>query len=139
MTHLQLQSIFFQPTISYKISDKVGIGAGFVYGMGNVNLQRDLPVVDNKGIYGHATLDGKAQGYGFNAGFYYQPNTKWSIGVTYRSKVQMDLNNGTATFTVPASLSSQFPSGPFTTSLPLPSVISAGVAFTPCQKLNSGS
>src|SRR5947209_11000343 len=40
-THLQLQSIFIQPTFSYKISDKVGIGAGFVYGMGTVNLQRD--------------------------------------------------------------------------------------------------
>ena len=135
LTHLQLQSIFIQPTISYKLSDKVGIGAGFVYGMGNVNLQKDIPVVDNKGVYGHATLDGKAQGYGFNAGFYYQPDKKWSIGLTYRSKVQMDLNNGTATFTVPASLSSQFPNGPFSTSLPLPSVMSAGVAFSPNQKL----
>lgn len=135
LTHLQLQSIFIQPTISYKLSDKVGIGAGFVYGMGTVNLQKDIPVVDNKGVYGHATLDGKAQGYGFNAGFYYQPDKKWSIGLTYRSKVQMDLNNGTATFTVPASLSSQFPNGPFSTSLPLPSVMSAGVAFSPNQKL----
>ena len=135
LTHLQLYSVFIQPTISYKISNKVGIGAGFVYGMGSVNLQKDIPVVDGKGVYGHATLDGKAKGYGFNAGFYYQPSAKWSIGITYRSKVQMDLNNGTATFTVPASLSSQFPSGPFSTSLPLPSVTSLGIAFTPCQKL----
>ena len=135
LTHLQLYSVFIQPTLSYKISDKVGIGAGFVYGMGSVNLQRDIPVVDNKGEYGHATLDGKAKGYGFNAGIYYQPSQQWSLGLTYRSQVKMNVDNGTATFTVPVSLSSQFPNGPFTTSLPLPDVTSFGAAYSPNKKL----
>ena len=81
LTHLQLQAIFFQPTVSYKITDKIGFGAGFVYSYGKVNLQKDIPVVDASGNYGHAELNGKANGYGFNAGIYFKPNKKISIGL----------------------------------------------------------
>ncbi|MFL5741827.1 MAG: OmpP1/FadL family transporter [Flavisolibacter sp.] len=135
LTHLQLQSVFIQPTISYKISNKLGIGAGFVYGIGNVNLQKDLPLVDNNGNYGHAELSGNAQGYGFNAGLYYAPAKNFSVGLTYHSDVKMDLKKGQANFTVPASLSSSFPSGDFSTSLPLPNIISLGFAYMPSKKL----
>jgi long-chain fatty acid transport protein len=134
LTHLQLQSLFVQPTISYKISDKLGIGAGFVYGIGNVNIQRDLPVVDNNGNYGHAELSGNAQGYGFSAGLYYAPAKNFSMGLTYHSDVKMDLKKGQANFTAPASLSSSFPSGEFSTSLPLPNIISLGLAYRASSK-----
>ncbi len=53
LTHLQLKAIFFQPTVSYKITDKMGIGAGFVYVNGAVNLQKDIPVVDANGTGHH--------------------------------------------------------------------------------------
>jgi len=135
LTHLQLFAVYIQPTMSYKISDKLGIGAGFVYGTGKVNLQRDLPVEDNKGDYGHAELAGNARGYGFNAGIYYKPASTVSIGLTYHSDVKMNMDKGTATFTVPASLSSSFPSGNFSTNLPLPKIATLGIGLTPCSKL----
>lgn len=136
LTHLQLQSIFIQPTVSYKITRQLGIGAGFVYSTGKVNLQRDLPVVDANGNYGHVELDGKASGFGFNAGIYYQPINMLSIGLTYRSQVNMTVNDGTANFTVPAALQSNFPNTTFDATLPLPQVITLGIGLKPIPKLS---
>lgn len=135
LTKLQLFSVFIQPTVSYKISDKIGIGAGFVYGLGSINLQKDLPVTDSQGNYGSAQLKGGASGIGFNAGIYLKPMEKLSIGITYRSQVNMKVHNGQATFNVPPSLASSFPNGGFSSSLPLPQVVSVGIGFKPTEKI----
>lgn len=135
LTQMKLQSIFFQPTVSYKISDKIGIGAGFVYGYGNINLSKDLPVTDQNGNYGSANLKGNASGVGYNLGVYFKPTEKFSIGLSYRSQVKMKVNNGDATFNVPASLASSFPSGKFTASLPLPQVLTLGLGYNVTEKL----
>ncbi len=136
LTHLQLQSIFFQPTVSYKINNKIGIGAGFVYSSGKVNLQKDISVIDASGTFGHAELSGKASGYGFNAGIYFKPVEKFSIGLTYRSQVNMKAKSGDATFTVPAALATNFPNGKFTAELPLPQVFTVGLGYAVRSKFN---
>jgi long-chain fatty acid transport protein len=135
ITRLELKSIFIQPTVSYKITDYLGFGAGFVYCNGKVNLQKDIPVMDVEGTYGHAELAGKAQGFGFNAGIYLEPAENWSVGLTYKSQVNMAVSEGEATFTVPTSLEPNFPSGKFSSSLPLPQVLTLGIAWTPNEKL----
>ena len=134
ITQMKLLSIFFQPTVSYQISEKLGVGAGFVYGYGNIDLRRDLPVADYNSKYGSAQLTGTASGLGYNLGVYYKPTDLLSIGVTYRSEVKMKVDNGTANFQVPSSLSSNFPSGKFTASLPLPQVFSLGIGLYPSEK-----
>lgn len=134
-TRVQLLSVYFQPTVSYKINEKLGIGGGFVYGIGKGNFYRDLPIVDEGGNYGKAELEGNSQGYGFNAGVYYKPVSNLSFGVTYRSGVEMKIKKGKATFTVPASMTSSFPSGDFSSSIKLPKIITFGTAYTACNKL----
>ena len=134
LTSLKLQAIFFQPTISWKISEKLGIGAGLVYGQGNVELKEDLPIYSN-GTYSNADLKGSAHGWGFNAGVYFKATKKLSIGLTYRSQVNMNLNNGTATISVPQSLATNFPSGPFSSHIPLPQVLTLGFAYQVNTKL----
>lgn len=136
LTRLELRAIFIQPTVSYRITKKLGIGAGFVYATGKVNLQKDIPIIDINGNYAHAELNGKAQGYGFNAGIYFQPIEKLSIGLTYRSKVQMNVNNGDAKFTVPDAVAANFPSGKFKSKLPLPSVTTLGFGYKASHKLD---
>lgn len=136
LTRLQLQAIFFQPTISYQISPKWGVGAGFIYSYGKVNLQKDIPLMDAEGHYGHAELSGKANGFGFNVGIYYKPVEKFSIGLTYRSKVNMAVKSGQATFSVPSSVKENFPDGSFKASLPLPDVGTLGFGFRPNDKLD---
>ncbi|HXC06606.1 MAG TPA: outer membrane protein transport protein [Bacteroidia bacterium] len=135
LTQIQLFAVFIQPTVSYRINDKWGVGAGFVYAAGKVDLEQDMPVQDQNGTYGHAAIKGSANGYGFNGGLYYKACEKLNLGLTYRSQVTMNVSNGTATFTVPAALSSSFPSGSFTSSLPLPQVVTLGAAYTLNPKL----
>lgn len=134
LTRLSLKAIFFQPTFSYRINERLGIGAGFVLSTGSVNLQKNIPVQDSLGVYGHAELAGKAIGFGFNTGILYHVNERFSMGLTYRSKVNMAVNNGNATFTVPPALATSFPIGTFSSQLPLPSVLSLGLSFTPHSK-----
>lgn len=136
LTRLVLRATFYQPTVSYRINNKIGIGAGFVYASGKVNLQKDIPVIDQNGNYGHAELNGKASGYGFNAGIYFKPIEKLSIGLTYRSQINMKVNSGQATFRVPASLAANFPDGKFSSSLPLPNVTTLGFAYNINSKLD---
>jgi long-chain fatty acid transport protein len=136
LTRLELRAIFIQPTVSYRITDKLGIGAGFVYATGKVNLQKDIPIINADGDYAHAELNGKAQGYGFNAGIYFEPIKQLSIGLTYRSKVEMAVNDGDATFTVPESVAANFPNGKFKSKLPLPSVTTLGFGYKASDKLN---
>lgn len=136
LTRLELRAIFFQPTVSYKINKKLGLGVGLIYASGKVNLQKDIPLIDANGNYAHAELSGKANGYGFNVGIYFKPVEKFSIGLTYRSKVEMNVNDGQATFKVPASVAANFPDGKFKSKLPLPSVTTLGFAYKANQKLD---
>ena len=136
LTHLELRAIYFQPTASYKITEKLGIGVGLIYASGKVNLQKDIPLADADGNYGHAELSGKAHGYGFNVGIYFKPIQKLSIGLTYRSRVDMSVTDGQATFKVPASVKANFPDGKFTSKLPLPNVTTLGLAYKVNSKLD---
>lgn len=136
LTRLELRSIFVQPTVSYKLTDKIGFGAGFIYSTGKVNLQKDIPVLGADGNYGHAELNGAASGFGFNAGLYFKPTEKLSLGLSYRSQVTMKVDNGEATFTVPSALAGNFPSGKFSSQLPLPQVLTLGSAYKINEKLD---
>lgn len=135
LTRLSLKAIFFQPTVSFRITDKIGIGAGFVYSYGNVNLQKDLPLQDQNGEYANVELAGSGHGFGYNVGLYFEPTKYLHFGLTYRSQVNMSISSGTATFTVPASVENKFPSGGFSSSLPLPQVLSFGVGYEPSENL----
>lgn len=137
LTRLELKSIFIQPTVSYKLTDKLAVGAGFIYSVGNVNLQKDIPVVDVDGNYSHAELSGKASGFGYNVGVYFKATDKLNIGLTYRSQVDMAVKDGEATFTVPSSIAANFPSGKFTSSLPLPQITTLGFAYKFSDKLTA--
>lgn len=125
---IQLQSIFIQPTIAYELSDIVSIGAGFVYGLGSVKIKKALPVQDISGE-GQASLDGKASGIGFNVGIQVRPSDRVNLGLSFRSGVKMKVDNGEARFSTPVSLAGNFPDTRFKTELPLPNIITAGIAI----------
>ena len=136
LNELSLTAVFIQPTLSYQVTDELGVGVGFVYSVGGVNLQRSIPVQNQQGEYGRAELDGSASGFGFNAGVFFQPTEKFSIGLNYRSEVNMKVEGGDATFTVAPSISTRFPEGTqFDVELPLPSTLSLGVGYKPTDAL----
>lgn len=139
MDQLKLQAIYVQPTVSYAITDKLGIGVGLSYVIGSVNLQRALPVQNQNGNEGSIELDGSAESaFGFNAGVFFQPTEKLSIGVNYRSRVDLKVEGGDVIFSnIPGGpAGALFPAGTtFNAELPMPSTLSLGVGFKPTEQL----
>ncbi|MDE6450877.1 MAG: outer membrane protein transport protein, partial [Odoribacter sp.] len=123
---IALKSFVLQPTVSYKITDKLSVGAGLMLAIGNVRLSRAvmsaqdfqgvgmllnelLPAAypgkeqmigtirDNYYPPATATLNGKAHlRAGVNVGVLYDFSEKVSVGVSYRSKVKMRVKEGEA-------------------------------------------
>lgn len=137
LTSLDLKTIFIQPSISYKVTDRLGIGLGLVYNYGHVNLQRALPVNFSDGSDAHAELKGSGSGYGWNAGVYYSIPNIMAISLVHRSKVVTTLNNGDAIFSVPSSAAAGFPAGnTFDAKLPLPSTTTLGLGIPINEKIS---
>lgn len=132
---IELRTFFVQPTLSYRVSDMISVGAGFVYAFGDVTLRRAIPAQDMSGADGAAKLEGKANGVGFNAGIHIRANDQLNFGISYRSRVNMEVKDGDAQFTVPTALQSRFPNTSFTAGLPLPEVLSVGASYKPLDKL----
>lgn len=129
---IKLSAIYIQPTIAYNYKDKFGIGAGFVYATGSVELNKALPYSPDSKV----NLSGKADNFGFNAGLFFKPTEKLNIGIDYRSEISMDLEAGDATFTVPVALQTMVPdTNYFDASLPLPANLDFGIAYQVNDKL----
>ncbi|MBK7182764.1 MAG: outer membrane protein transport protein [Bacteroidetes bacterium] len=43
---IDLKTFFIQPTASYKLNDKIGIGVGFIYATGSFALRKGVPIQD---------------------------------------------------------------------------------------------
>lgn len=137
--NISLMAIYVQPTVSYKLSDKLGVGVGFVYAYGNVALEKAVPVIGQDGQEGKASLEGSTNAMGFNAGVSFRPTDKLELGLTYRSSVIMEVSGGDATFDVPASLSTNFPEqNTFDAELPLPGSVNLGASYKVGEKLQVG-
>lgn len=145
LTEINLQAVYVQPTFSYAFSPQFSIGAGLtMLAYGAANIQRDLPLPTGTG---HLTLDGKADfQLGFNAGAFFKPSDKLSIGLAYRSQIDARLKGGSVNVAgLPAAgsasagaISSQFTATNFDSTLPLPAMASAGIGIMPNDKLTIG-
>ena len=132
---LNLKAIYVQPTVSYKVNNLLSIGAGFVYNRGSVDLTKAIPLSNSSGTDGQAELKGSGNGYGFNAGAFFNFSPKFTAGLTYRSKVNTTIKTGDAIFNVPASVQANFPQpNQFSAGIPLPSTTSLGLGFYPTKK-----
>jgi len=131
---ISLTAIFIQPTLSYNISDKLRVGAGLAIVRGSFEINRAAPVPI--GNDAQVNLQGDAISFGFNAGIHYDVNEKFSLGLTHRSKVDVELMGGDATFTVvDSALASRFPDSKFDATLPLPATTTLGLAYKVSEKL----
>jgi long-chain fatty acid transport protein len=129
LREISLKTFFYQPTLSYKISEKLGVGFGYVFANGDFSLRKGVPIQDSLGNYGEATLAGKATGKGFNAGVYYKHDDIFSLGVNYRSAVKVKVENGTADFSSAQTVSQYFQDSTFNTQLNLPFMASIGLGY----------
>lgn len=124
---ISMKAFCFQPTLSWKITDRLSVGAGAMLYKGNFSLSRAvlpagalnsaaafipyLPpalgteLKDFIAKYGDvnllsATLSGNSKvRAGFNVGAMFDINDKVTLGASYRSKVGMKVKAGTAELT----------------------------------------
>jgi long-chain fatty acid transport protein len=130
--NIKLSAICIQPTVAWQYKEKFGIGAGFVYTIGNVELNKALPYSSTSNV----NLQGKASSYGFNIGVFYKPIDKLSIGIDFRSKIMMKLDSGDAKFAVPTALSGSVPAdNKFNAELPLPANLDFGLSYEISEKV----
>jgi long-chain fatty acid transport protein len=140
LTSINLRSVFAQVTGSYAITPKLSVGAGLVMlAYGDVDLQRDVPVTFADGSSPHVRLYGKAEHkLGYNAGIYFKPSDKLSVGVSYRSQIDAHIKSGDVRLRNTGSVSSNFTASNFSATLPLPATASIGIGIMPNEKLTIG-
>ena len=126
-----LKTIEVNPTIAVKVSETLGLAAGFrivrsdgiVKGSGGVNI----PALGGAGTVSR-DMKGNGLDFGFNLAVAYQPTKNIEIGVTYRSKIDLNLE-GNAKLATSLGGGSTY-DGPATVSVPLPAALNVAFAYT---------
>ena len=137
VTKQSLRTYFITPTVGVNLGKQVpglSIGAGLDLVPSTVQLEQNLYFGSEQG---HAVLGGSAFGIGGRFGVMYRPEAlkQLSLGLMYRSQVNLDFT-GTGDFDMAAPYRSQLPpDGDISTTLHLPMSISGGVAYRPIEKL----
>ena len=132
VNEIELHAIFIQPTISYKFSDKYSVGFGPTYVIGSVEFNRNLStsLVDANGDRANVTIDDSVDAWGYNIGFLARPTNKFSVGISYRSQIELEARNGSADFeNIPSSMQSAFFDTTFNADLVLPAELTIGIAY----------
>lgn len=206
--NISLAAYTFQPTVSFKICDRLSIGAGMTITWGNFDLSRSLlPIgAGNKSLTAGFTQTGALLGMaggqlglspeqiaayqaqaqagadyfannlqdspivsarlkgsadvaiGVNAGMLFHINDEWSVGMTWRSRVNMKVGSGHAAMKYGSPEAQQYlgflnqamtmagqgavipglDRGTFHAELPLPTSVTWGVSFRPTPKWEFG-
>ncbi len=131
----KLNVYHIQPTFSYNIGNRVGVGAGFVYSLSSMEQGRALPLAFGSGVDGQIDLSSKANGYGFNAGLLVHITPKLDIGASYKSAIQYKGSKGVVNYTVPDALTDSFPDAAVNTNMQLPWSVDIGVTYRPEPRL----
>ncbi len=138
-----LQIIELNPTVAFKLSETVGFAAGFriVHTSGVVKSDGTIPVIAAGGLPSTIVRDmtGDALDFGYNLALAYKPTSELEFGLTYRSKVALDVSgnaklSSTAVVHPSPAVGTLVPAGLYSggasVSVPLPAAINAAIAYT---------
>lgn len=99
-TESHIKTINVNPSLSYKVSDQLSLGAGVSVQSLDVELKRMTPLPSLPGDY-KVTIKGDSVGYGGNVGLLYKPTANTRVGLAYRSGVEHDLEGTVSAPTIP--------------------------------------
>jgi long-chain fatty acid transport protein len=133
VNNIELQAIFVQPTVTFKIFDNFSIGGGPIWVTGSVNFNRNLnrTLTDLDGNRSEVTIDASGvTNWGWVASATLKPADNLTIGATYRSEIILDADDGTAEFAnIPNSPLTPFNDTAISASLPLPAEMTVGLSY----------
>ncbi|PKA83297.1 long-chain fatty acid transport protein [Ulvibacter sp. MAR_2010_11] len=138
VNNIELAAIFVQPTVSFKIGEYLSFGGGPIFVTGSVNFNRNLnrTLTDLEGNRSNVTIDATGiNEWGWTVGAMFTPTKELTVGANYRSKIDMNVEDGDATFeNIPNSPLTPFEDTTFDASLPLPAEITVGLSYQFCEK-----
>ncbi len=136
-----LSGFAVNPTVAYRVHDKVSLGVGLDVRFSKVRLVRRSglvnPFTQRTTDTAEVVLDSDlATAFGFNAGVVVKPSPGLSLGAHYRHKVRVDYEGGSTFTQIPtgnpqldALVASRLPQNPAVeTAIEYPSILAVGVA-----------
>ncbi|WP_206052092.1 OmpP1/FadL family transporter [Nonlabens xiamenensis] len=140
VNEIELSAIFIQPTLSYQLFDSVSIGGGPILAIGGVEFNRNASrtLTDEQGNRSNIAIeDSGVTAWGWSAGLMFTPSDKFTLGFNYRSLIDIESEEGTATFSnfPNSSLTPDNGTTGFTATLPLPAEATLGISYKLSDKL----
>lgn len=156
---VKLSTYTIQPTVAWKILPNLSVGAGMMVTWGNVNLNKGLitpqsmdamlsmmqiPYSFGETVPASVNLNGKAKPrVGINIGAMWDINQQWTVGFSFRSKMEMKVKSGTATVNYANDMAEQLMQSKlnlinnanFTAKMPCAAVYTWGVSYKPVDRL----
>ncbi|SOC78916.1 long-chain fatty acid transport protein [Salinimicrobium sediminis] len=133
VNNIQLQAIYIQPLVSYKIADFFSIGGGPIFVTGSVNFNRNLTrtLSDIDGNRSNVTIDASGvTEWGWSVGGLFTFTEDLRLGVNYRSEIIMHAEGGEADFeNIPNTPLAPFQDTTFDAELPLPAELTVGLSY----------
>ena len=122
------------PAVAYQLLPELSVAAGIDY----YNVYSNTGELKANFVLADANIkvDVNGDGWGFNLGGLWKPHPQHSIGLCYRSRVDLNLSGDYKIKDIPAGLG--YPNSisyNASTDLTLPSIVNAGYAFRPVEKL----
>lgn len=138
-----LKTVNINPSLGYRVNDKVSIGGGINVMLADVEL---TSAVDFGSLGGFPqAADGMAEleadsydhlALGFNIGLTYMVSNITTIGVAYRSQIDLEVD-GDADFTVPGTVAPLLPPGNFVdTDLSAEVTLPASLSFSVAHRVD---
>jgi long-chain fatty acid transport protein len=140
----ELRGFSLNPTVAYKLADRLAVGGGIDLRFSSVALERRVPVINpfTQTVVDAASVRLESNtdfALGFNVGFLAKLSEELAVGAHYRHKVKADYT-GSAGFTALPTGNAQLdtrlalllPAGsvPVTTGIEFPAFLTTGIAYT---------
>lgn len=88
-----VQTISFVPTLAIKLNDTVSFSVGVEAMNAHMYMGNKIPTNKGAGTFDNdMQLEGNGWGYGAHLGLHMRLNDQWSVGLSYKSQVTMNIN-----------------------------------------------
>jgi len=135
-TESNVKMMNYNPTVAYKVNDSVSVGAGLDFFTADVDKHRVVSTsLSSTG--GDFQLKASDESWGYNFGLLFKPSEKHSIGISYRSEIDLTLKGKVSLDGLNATGQFIFGGASYSTDVESKSTIPRSIAFGYAYKPNN--
>jgi len=138
----ELKLVNVNPTIAYRVHDRVAVGAGVDVFSSTLEMKQFMPwsqVVGNPAAPdGEMKFDGDGSGVGWNVGVQVKLTDRQQVGLVYRSGVKVDYDGDFSVGNVPAPALAS-PKSDFSSEIEFPAIAALGYGIQVNDRLHLGA